>query len=76
MITLVPWWHTSKKSKIEQLLSVTIGYLATRKVSKDPTHWKRTRILLDSGFVATLINHSLIKSLDYTKEKKPVDCKS
>jgi hypothetical protein len=35
-----------------------------------PTNWKRMRILLDTGCAATLINHSLIKSLETTKETK------
>ena len=60
----------SNRTKIEQLSSITIGYIATQKGNEDPSHWKRMRILLDSGCAATLINQSLIKTLDTTKEKK------
>jgi hypothetical protein len=53
-------------------LSITVGYLATVKGTKDPNNWKRKRmrILLVSGCAATLINHSIVKSLDTTKETK------
>jgi hypothetical protein len=60
----------SKKSKVEQLSSITIGYVATVKGTKDPTNWKRMRILLNSVCAATLINHSLIMTLVATKENK------
>ena len=60
----------SKKSKVEQLSSITIGYIATIKGSKDPTIWKSMRILLDSGCAATLINQNLVKILKTTKENR------
>jgi len=60
----------SKKLRVDQLSSITIGYLATVKGTKDPNNWKRMRILLDSGCAATLINCSLVKTLVTTKEKK------
>jgi hypothetical protein len=60
----------SKKLNVEPLSSITIGYFATEKGTKDPNNWTRMRILLDSGCAATLINHSLIKTLDTTKEKQ------
>jgi hypothetical protein len=60
----------SKKSKVEQLSSITIGHLATVKGTKEPNNWKRMRILLNSGCAATLNNHSLIKTLDTTKVNK------
>ena len=62
--------RSSKNSRIEQLSSITIGYVATVKGTKDPNNWQRMRILLDSGCAATLINHSLVKTLDTTKENK------
>ena len=60
----------SNRTKIEQLSSITIGYIATKKGKKDPTHWKRMIIFLDSSCAETLINQSLIKTLDTTREKK------
>ena len=60
----------SKKTKLEQLSSITIGYLATSKGRKDPNTWQRMRILLDSGCAATLINHNLVKTLESTIDKK------
>jgi hypothetical protein len=63
-------FRSSKKSKVEQLSSITIGYVATIKGTKDPNNWKIMRILLNSGCAATLINHSLIMTLDTTKEIK------
>jgi hypothetical protein len=62
--------RSSKKLRVEQLLCITIGYVATVKGTKDPNNWKRMRILLNSVCAATLINHSLIKTLDTTKENK------
>jgi hypothetical protein len=64
--------RSRKKSKVEYLLSITIGYLATVKGTKDPNNWKRMRILLNSGCAATLIKHSLslTKSLETTKKQK------
>jgi hypothetical protein len=59
-----------KKAKIEQLSSITIGYLASNKDSRETILWKRMRILLDSGCAATLINQSLIGKLKAIKEKK------
>jgi hypothetical protein len=60
----------SKKSKVDQLSSITIGYIATRKGSKDNIIWKIMRILLDSGCAATLINMNLVKTLKTTKENR------
>jgi hypothetical protein len=66
MNTLLPQQHylDLEKSKVEHLLSIIIGYLATLQGTKDPNNWnwKRMRILLalDSGCAATIINHSLI----------------
>jgi len=60
----------SKKSKVEQLSSITIGYIATIKESKDPTIWKSMRILLDSGCATTLIDQNLVKTLKTTKENR------
>jgi len=58
-----------KKAKLAHLSSITLGYLASRKGSRKAKHWKRLRILLDSGCGATLINESLIKNLKTTKDK-------
>jgi hypothetical protein len=53
-----------QKSRIEPLSSITIGYLNPGKSNKDSNNWKRMRNFLGSGCTATLINHSLIKTLD------------
>jgi hypothetical protein len=58
----------SKKSKVDQLSSITKAYIATIKGSKDPIIWKSMRILLDSGCAATLINQNFVKTLKTTKE--------
>ena len=62
--------HPKKQAKVKYLSSVTIGYLNSRKGSKKSRDSKRMKILLDSGCGGTLINHSLIKKLKTTKEKK------
>ncbi len=49
--------------------SITLGYLASRKGSRKAKHWKRLRVLLDSGCGATLINQSFIKKLKTSKDK-------
>ena len=59
-----------KKAKNEHLSSITIGYLASRDGSRKPKHWKRMKVLFDSGCGATLINHELVKELKQTREKK------
>ena len=59
-----------KKAKTEHLSSITIGYLASRKGSRKAKHWKRMRILLDSGCGATLVNQSFIRKLKTSKEKE------
>jgi excinuclease UvrABC helicase subunit UvrB len=60
----------SKKLKVEQLSSITIGYIATIMGSNNPINWKSMRILLDSGCAATLINQDLVKTLKTTKENR------
>jgi hypothetical protein len=52
-----------KRAKLENVSSITIGYLASRKGSRKSKHWKRLRVLLDSGCGATLINQSLVGNL-------------
>jgi transposase InsO family protein/exonuclease VII small subunit len=59
-----------KKLKVENLSSITIGYLHSRKGSEKARDIKRMKILLDSGCGATLINQSLIGKLKTTKEQK------
>ena len=60
----------SKRAKTEHLSSITIGYLASRDGSRKAKHWKRMKILFDSGCGATLINHKLVKELKQTREQK------
>jgi hypothetical protein len=65
----------SNRTKIEQLSSITIAYIATIMGNKDPTHCKRMRILIDSGCAANLINQSFIETLDTTKKENKVEYK-
>ena len=58
-----------KKAKLEHLSSITIGYLATRDGSRKAKHWKRMKILFDSGCAATLVNE-LVSNLRQTRDKK------
>ena len=51
-----------KRAKVEELSSVTIGYLNSRKGSQKSRDIKRMKILLDSGCGGTLLNHRLIKN--------------
>jgi hypothetical protein len=55
---------------LENLSSITIGYLASKPGSRKAKHWKRMQILLVSGCGATLINHSLIGKLKTSTDKK------
>ena len=59
-----------KQTKVEELSSITIGYLNSRKGSQKSRDIKRMKILLDSGCGGTLINHHLIKKLKTTKNEK------
>ena len=65
-----------KRSKTENLSSITIGYLESRKGSLKSRDLKRMRVLLDSGCGATLINHSLIGKLKTTNQKKTTKWKT
>ena len=60
----------TKKPKTENLSSITMGYLETRKGSTKSKDFKRMKVLFDSGCGATLINHSLIGKLKTTQGKK------
>ena len=59
-----------KKAKIENLSSITIGYLASRDGSRKAKNWKRMKVLFDSGCAATLVNYKLVEDLKQTREKK------
>ena len=59
-----------KKAKLENLSSITLGYLASRDGSRKTKHWKRMKILFDSGCAATLVNHQLVNDLKQTREGK------
>ena len=59
-----------KKAKIENLSSITLGYLASRDRSHKTKHWKRMKILFDSGCAATLVNDELVKDHKQTRDKK------
>ena len=63
--------RSTKRAKLEHLSSITIGYLILQKDSKHTEDYTRLKILLDSGCAATLINHSIIRKLKTSKDKKP-----
>ena len=56
-----------KKAKITHLSSISVGYMASRKGSRKAKHWKRIKILFDSGCGATLINKSFLSKLKTKK---------
>ena len=56
-----------KKQRKEQLSSISLGYLFSRKGSTKTKDLKRMKILFDSGCGATLINQSLLKKLKTKK---------
>ena len=58
-----------KKAKHDHLSSITLGYLASWKGSRKAKHWKRMRVLIDSGCGATLVNKSFIEHLAWKKDK-------
>ena len=60
-----------KRAKLEHLSSITISYLILQKDSENTEDYIRLKILLDSGCAATLINHSVIRNLKTSKDKKP-----
>ena len=60
-----------KWAKLEHLSSITIGYLILQKDSENTDNYIRLKILLDSGCAATLINHSVIRNLKTSTDKKP-----
>ena len=59
-----------KRAKLEHLSSITIGYLILQKDSENTEDYIRLKILLDSGCAATLINHSVIRNLKSSTDKK------
>ena len=68
--TIAQLLRPKKKAKLEYLSSLTIGYLILQKVSENTEHFKKLKTLLDLGCTATLINHSVVKTLKTSKEKK------
>ena len=54
----------------EFFLSITLGYLHSRKGSCKPKHLKRLRILLDSDCSDTIINQELTQGLGKNLNKK------
>ena len=59
-----------KKAKIEDLSTITIGYIKNKRPDKLKEN-QRIRVLFDSGCSATLINKSLVKHWDKT-DLKPI----
>ena len=57
-------------AKLENLSSITLGYLASRDGSCKTKHWKRMKKLFASGCAATLVNHELVKDLKQSRDKK------
>ena len=57
----------TKKQKTEHLSTITLGYIYSKKSTKDKPKFNRMRILFDSGCAATLINSTLVKGLNKTR---------
>ena len=49
-----------KRTKIDHLPSIIIGYLVSHDGSRKAKHWKRMKILFHTGCGSTLINHKLV----------------
>src|SRR6187200_388419 len=62
-VSMAEMLRPKKKAKTENLSTITLGYLHSKRGSMKVKHQKRIRILFDTGCGATLIHHSLIKDL-------------
>ena len=55
--------NQKKKQKKKHLSTISLGWLHSKKGSKEKKHLKRLRILFDTGCGGTLINQSFVKKL-------------
>src|SRR6187200_1806308 len=63
-VSMAEMLRPKKKAKTENLSTITLGYLHSKRGSMKVKHQKRIRILFNTGCGATLmIHHSLIKNL-------------
>src|SRR5687767_11894783 len=62
-VSMAEMLRPKKKAKTENLSTITLGYLHSKRGSMKVKHQKRIRILFDTGCGATLIHHSLVKNL-------------
>src|SRR5687767_5223846 len=62
-VSMAEMLRPKKKAKKHYLSAITLGNLKTRMGSVKIKHWKRIKILFDTGYGATLIHHSLVKKL-------------
>ena len=58
-----------KRRKTENLSSISLGYLHSRKGSRKNKRQQRLRILFDTGCGDTIINQHVLGDLDITKTK-------
>ena len=56
-----------KKAKTKHVSTITLGWIHTKEGSKEAKHFKRLRVLFDSGCGATLVNHSFLTKLKKAK---------
>ena len=62
-VSMAEMLRPKKKAKTENLSTITLGYLHSKRGSMKEKHLTRIWILFDTGCGATLIHHSLIKNL-------------
>ena len=62
-VTTAEILRPKKKQKVQNLSTITLAYLHSKKNSKKQKHVKIVRVLFDTGCGATLIHHSLVKNL-------------
>ena len=62
--------NKTKKQKIREYSSITLGYLHSRKGSRKPKHLRRLKILFDSGCSHTIINQAVTQGITKNTNKK------
>src|SRR5687768_8001357 len=68
-VSMAEMLRPKKKAKKQNLSTITLGYLHSKKGSLKWKYQKRIRILFDTGCGAILTHHSLVKRLKTKKEK-------
>src|SRR6187200_2399774 len=61
-VSMAEMLRPKKKAKTENLSTITLGYLHSKRGSMKVKHQKRIRVLFDTGCGASLIHYSLVKN--------------